>query len=474
MFQRFSSLLLSVLLIGPLAAQDRWSLERCVKYARENSLVIRQALAQIRNAELTLKQNQLSRLPNLSAGVSGGYQFGRTIDPTTNSFALEGIGFNSYSMNSGIQVFGGGVIRHNIERSRHELEAGKLEAEATENDLGLQVAAAYLNVLLAEEQQAIARTRALQSVKQLEQVSRFIAVGARPTNERFDFEATLALDQQALVEAENVKLRALLSLRQLLLIPEGTPFEIEKPEIRIPEDADLDGISTGELFAAASTILPQVKAAERRLLAAKTAILQSKAALFPSVVLFASLRSNFSNQARTLTGFNAVRVKQNVFINGTPVALEVEQNVPAFARTTYFNQIQENFGQSLGIQLNIPIYNNGLTRINIERAQLGVISGEVAREQARQRLRSDIEQVVTAVRASRRSLQAANLALKAATAAFENAGKRYELGAINSLEFNTTRTNLERARSENSRARFQHLFNLKQLDFYQGKPITLD
>jgi outer membrane protein len=457
-----------------LKAQNRWSLQKCVTYATENSLAIKQAIAQIRNAELTLKQNQLSRLPNLNAGVSGGYQFGRTIDPTTNSFALEGIGFNSFSVNTGIQVFGGGIIRQNINRSKYELEAGKLEAQATENDLGLQVAAAYLNVLLADEQLVIARARLQQSQVQLNQIIKFIEVGARPINERYDFEATLALDQQAFIEAENFLVRSNLTLRQLLLIPDGTAFEIEKPEIIVPEDIDVDGISANELFIGSLDILPQVKAAEKRLQAAQIGILQAKTSLLPTLSLFASLRSNFSNQARDITGYNAVRVKQNVFINNTPVALELEQNVPTFGKKTYLNQISENFGQSLGLQLNIPIYNNKQARINIERAQLGVISGEVAREQARQRLRTDIEQTLTSVRASLRTLKASDLSLKAATAAFENAQKRYELGAINALELNTARTNMERAKSDRIRARFQHLFNLKQVDFYQGKPITLD
>lgn len=474
LFLRFSFFLLLLSSLTMVKAQNRWSLQKCVTYATENSLAIKQSIAQIRNAELTLKQNQLSRLPNLNAGVSGGYQFGRTIDPTTNSFALEGIGFNSYSLNTGIQVFGGGIIKHNILRSKYELEAGKLEAEATENNLGLQVAAAYLNVLLADEQLVIAKTRLFQSQNQLNQIVRFIEVGARPINERYDFEATLALDQQALIEAENFLIRSNLILRQFLLIPDGTPFDIEKPEIKIPEDADVDGISANELFIGAVDILPQVKAAEKRLQAANIGILQAQANLLPTLSLFASLRSNFSNQARTITGFDVTKVKQNVFINNIPVALEIEQNVPTFAKKQYFDQVGENFGQSLGLQLNIPIYNNHQVKINIERAKLGVISNEVAKEQARQQLRTEIEQTLTAVRASQRSLEAANLSLKAATAAFENAQKRYELGAINSLELNTARTNMERAKSDRIRARFQHLFNLKQVDFYQGKPITLD
>jgi len=179
LFLRFSFILLFLGGLYSVKAQNRWSLQKCVTYATENSLAIKQSIAQIRNAELTLKQNQLSRLPNLNAGASGGYQFGRTIDPTTNSFALEGIGFNSYSLSTGIQVFGGGIIKQNILRSKYELEAGKLEAQATENDLGLQVAAAYLNVLLADEQLVIAKARLNQSQNQLNQIIRFIEVGAR-------------------------------------------------------------------------------------------------------------------------------------------------------------------------------------------------------------------------------------------------------------------------------------------------------
>ena len=121
-----------------------------MEYATKNSISIKQAQNQINTAALAVKQNQANRLPQVNASVSGGIQFGRTIDPTTNSFNSQNITSNSLSLSGGIPVYNGGQIKNSIIQSRIDMEAIRFDAATTTNTLALNVAANYLNVLLAE------------------------------------------------------------------------------------------------------------------------------------------------------------------------------------------------------------------------------------------------------------------------------------------------------------------------------------
>ncbi len=146
----------------------------------------------------------------------------------------------------------------------------------------------------------------------------------------------------------------------------------------------------------------------------------------------------------------------------------------SFSRKSFWDQISENFGQSIGVSLSVPIYNNHQNRISMERARLGVINAELNNRQMRQQLKSDIQRAIADARAAKLSLAAAEKSLEAATVAFNNADRRFDLGAINSLEYVTARNNMDRAQTDLTRARYQYLFNLKTVEFYQGKPLRLD
>lgn len=471
---RITLILVLALMTGNSYAQEAWSLEKCIQYAQQNSLAVRQAQNTVRNAELTTQQNRLSRLPSFNATVSGGYQFGRTIDPVTNDFNNEQIGFNSYSINGGITLFGGNRINNSIKQSRIEQEAAKLDASATSNNIALDVAAAYLNILLSEEELENARRRLEQSTRQLEQTDKLIAAGSLPRNDRLDFVSQVALDEQNIIETENLVAINYLNLKQLLELDPNQDIRIERPEILIPADADPNQFTLNGLFSNAMRTLPEMRASELRIESASLDIDLAKAALLPSLNFGASMSSNFSTLARAIDGFETVRQSQTVFINNDPVNFEVEVTQPAsFSQKSFWDQFTENFGQSLGLSLNVPIYNNHRNKINMERARLGVISAELNNRQMRQQLKSDIQRAIADARAAKLSLEASRKSLEAAEAAFENAEKRFDLGAINSLEYLTARNNLDQARTNLTRARYQYLFNLKNVEFYQGKPLRL-
>lgn len=471
-------LVLCLLLLGPyfLVAQapdNKWSLEECITYAQDNNLTIKQAQYNIANAQLNVQQSKLNRFPSVSGSVSAGNQYGRTIDPVTNSFETQTIGFNSYTLSGGITLFNGNVINNTVKQNKLNLEAAKLDASAAANDIGLSIAVAYLNILLSEELLTNAERRLELSQEQLNQINKQIEAGVLPEAAKYDVLAQVALDQQSVVDARNAVAINLLTLQQFMLLEPNAEFDIVRPDLNI----DLNNLNTdfqvNEVYTQALSNQPQVLAADRRAESAELGIAVAKGALYPSLNLFGSLSTNYSSLGRTILGSETVTSSQTFRIGGAPVEVEFDNIVPIVGKNPYFDQIEENFGQSVGMSLQIPIFSNGRNRINVERAQIGLLNSQAGNLQVRQQLKANIQRAITDTQSSAKSLEAAQQALEAAEIALNNAQKRFEIGSINNFEFTTARNNFDRATADFTRARYQYLFNLKTVEFYQGKGLSL-
>lgn len=464
-----------LLFTGLLSAQPskRWTLQECITYAQQNSLAIRQAENSVQSTELNLKQSKFNRLPSLNASVSAGNQFGRTIDPVSNQFNNQSIGFNSYNMNINLTVFAGNRINNGIQQSKLDLEAAQLDAEFQSDNLALQIANAYLNILLSEEQLELARQQLTLSREQLEQTDKLIRAGSLPENDRLDFVAQIALDEQAIVEAENQVAINYLVLKQLMVVDPSEELEIIRPEIIVPAGVDPDNYRFSEVYVNALGTQANVEAVEKRRQSAEIGVDLARAGFMPTLNIFAGLNTNFSTRAQQFT-FTDIFVPQMVRINGEDAIIEFPSQIPMAQDYPYFDQLQDNFGQSIGASLSIPIYSNHRNRINVQQARLGVINQELQGMQIEQNLKTDVQRAIADARASQRSLEAARVAVDAAETAYENAQRRFDLGAINSLEFTTARNNLDQARIRLLRARYSYVFNVKRVEFYQGKTITLD
>ncbi len=476
MLQRITLLSILMLLSASVSqGQETWSLERCIEYAQQNSLTMKQADYTIQDAQLNLKRNQFSRLPSINASVNGGYQFGRTIDPTTNTFNTETIIFNSYNLTTNLPLFTGFQIVNSVKQSKYDLAASQLEAQASANDMALQIATAYLNILLAEEQLANARNRLGQSEEQLENTDKLIQAGSLPVNDRLDFVAQVARDEQAIVEAENAVIVNYLTLKQLMEVDPNLDFKIERPDaLVIPSDRDPENFNVNEIFAAALGAQPQIEAGNQRLQSALMGVDIARASMLPTVSLFGNLNTNYSSLAQTLSGTQTVRVEQTFFIDDNPVAVAFDQEVPNFEDQSYIDQVNENFGQNFGLSIQVPIYNRHQNRIAMDRSRVQALNQEVLNRQQRQQLKTDVQRAVADARAAQRSLEAAQRTLEAAQGAYENAQRRFDLGAINSLEFTTARNTLEQAKVSLIQAKYQFVFNVKTVDFYLGRPLRMD
>jgi outer membrane protein len=474
------TLALAALLFLALSAhsQETWSLERCIRYAQENNITVQQAQANVKLSQLSQQQAKAQRLPNVSASISAGEQFGRTIDPTTNQFSQLGVGFNRLGLDAGVNVFNGGLVNHSIKQAGWDVQAARASAEQTSNNLALQVASAYLNVLLSGEQLDNATRRVSQDQSQLAVTQKLIEAGTVPVADRFTVLSQLARDEQAAVQARNSLEIGYLSLKQLLQLEPDFLLEIERPEAPIPADADPGAVSLTPLYAIATETQPSVRATQFQVKSAEEGIAIAQAAYYPTLSVFANLSSNYSTQLRDQTKEGTL-VRQETFtssilVNDQPVTITQFFDVFEYPRTAYFKQIDQNFGQGLGVSLNIPIYQNGRTRLNVERARLNVLTAQMQNTQAQQTLKNDIQTAIANARAARQQLDAAQKTFDAMQLAFQNTEKRHALGAVNSLDLTTAQNNLSIAENDLVVAKYDYLFKLKILDFYQGKPLTMN
>lgn len=430
--------------IGQTNAQETWSLEKCVQHAVDNSLNIKRSAINIKQAELTEQGAKKSRYPNLNGNGSFSYNFGRSLDFTTYEYVTQATGNNSLGLNSNVLLYNGNRINNEIKQSKIDLEASQLDMQQDVNDIALSVARAYLNILFNDEQLANAKQRLKQTQDNLAQVDKLIKAGTRPRNDRLDILANAANDQQSIVNWENTLATSYLTLKVLLQLEPTDELIIEKPTLGDIETAEALNYQMMDVYEKAINSQPFIKAGQLRQESAELAVDIARASRYPTLNANAGVNTRFSTAAVDFTTM---------------------EKVP------YFDQLDNNFGQNIGVSLSVPIYNNDRAKIAIERAELAVLNTNLANIQAKQQLKTDIQQAIADAESSKLQLAASETAVEAQKAAFDNTEKRFNLGAVNTFEYSTAKNNLEQAEVNLIVAKYQYLFNLKIVDFYLGKKM---
>jgi outer membrane protein len=467
----FSTLLLLIFNILILNGQEAWSLEQCLKHARDNNLVIRQAELNTKLAQ-TIKQNALeARFPTLSFGTNYGFRFGRTIDPTTNAFENAALSTNGFAINTGLVLYNGGNIQHTIRRTGFDLAAAQMDAKQTANQVALDIASLYLNILLAKENVEIAKYNLEFSKKRLSQVQSLVKNGARLLGDQLEAESQLLSDEQLLVSADNTLLLSKLNLALALQLDDLEGFDVKDYNVQI--DEDVLSMGAAEVFKKAEQNQPQVAAARFRTQSALSARRIASSGYFPTITLFGNLNTNFSSLSRRIDRFESVISPATpVLLDGDLRLVQFFQQSPVFANNPYFNQLNQNLGIGVGIQLSVPIYNQGTIRGNVQRAQVQQRQAEIQQEQVVQQLRNEVERARADAFAARKAKEAADKNEVAAQRSFVDTEKRYTNGTVSLFEFNTVQNRLLSARIQAVRAKYDYAFKVKVLEFYIRNDFT--
>ena len=463
-----------------LSAQEVWSLEKCVSTAQENNRTIKQSQISVKNAQLINKQDRFSVYPTVNGSSNLGFNFGRSVNPATYQFENISTRYNGINVSASMTLYNGGRIQNQIKQSAVDIQAAQADLEQTAQTISLQVAQAYLQILLNEEQFANAKKKAQTTLSQLDRIEKQISAGSLPSNARYDLAAQAARDEQAIVSASNSVELSYLNLKNLLELSPDKDMKIEAPSVVVPADANPDGFSFKTVYNQALTNQPQIRAGESRIKSAEIGVKIAEAALLPSLFLSGNLNSNFSSTIKDFTKAKTTAVPftqtGTATINGqtVPVSFTFNQTVLSDApKKPYFNQIGDNFGQGLGLNLQVPIWDGYQRKTAIQRQQLNVESQSIALERTKQQLKSDVQNAIASARAAQKQYNAAKKTFDAQQAAFSAMEKRFQIGAANGFEYAQSRIQLDTAERDVVVAKYDYLFRLKIVDFYEGKKLTL-
>ena len=475
----FTSLivLLSLLSAPLVQAQEVWSLQRCIGHALEQNLTIKQAQANVKTAQLGESQAKAARLPNVGFNTTIGEQLGATVDPTTSQFAFQNITTNSMNFNAGLPIYSGGQIKHGIKQAQYDEQAASADLAQSTNSLALQVASAYLTILLNQEQVENAKNQAELSRKQLSNTLKLIEAGSLPLADRYNVEAQIARDEQSVITTENNVEIAYLNLKQLMQLEPDFELQVEQPTIN-PEDIEnLTAMKLSSVFEVAKTTQPSLQAAEYRIKSSEEGIQIARAGYLPTVSLFANMNAFYSSSNKSFvpsTDPPTTSTPQSVVVGGFPTTLSYIVPTGSFENISYVDQLDRTFGQSIGVQLNVPIYQNGRVRLAVERAKLNTINAQLQQNQAQQQLKNDIQTALANARNAKKQMEASQKTYDAAQLAYVNMEKRHAIGAVNALDLNTAKNNMDVAANNRTVARYDYMFRLKILEFYLGKPLLIE
>lgn len=436
------------MLYSTLQAQEVWTLEKCVEYALTNNIQVKQQLLLVKNEQALLQQDKLSLLPSLNGGASHGYNFGQTVDRYTNEFATDRVQTDNFYLGSTVTLFEGFQKINQIKQRKIDLEATLYETDKFMDDMSLSIATGYLQILFYKELAKTAENQLKATELQSQRLKNLVDAGALAEGDYYTLEAQRAAENSQLVSAQNNLDIAYLTLVQMLDLPTTEGFAIETPDLEMNLQPTL--VPPDQIYGFALETQPSIKSAESRMKSSEMGLTMAKGGQSPSLQLQGSLGTGFS-------GANKILDSTNFTFNTKPFA----------------DQVKDNFNRSVALNLNIPIFNGWSTRTAISRAKINVENQKYNLELSKLQLRKTIQQAYADANAALNNYEASTIGVNAARESFRYADQKFNVGAINSVDYNNSKKDLEKAESDQLRAKYEFIFKSTVLDFYMGKPLSL-
>ena len=431
----------------PVQAQVRtWTLKQCIDHALEHNIGVKQRDNERRRQELQLSTARNSRLPDLNASVGQNFSFGRGLT-AQNTYTNTNTSNTSFSIGTGIPLFTGMSIPNTIKLNRLNLEAATADLEKAKNDIRMQVAQAYVEILYAMEMADVAHRQIAIDSMQAERLKAMVDNGKASEVELSQQQATLSQSRLTATQADNNMKLALLTLSQLLELPSPENFAISRPgasgkaesQTALPSpDAILP--SPDAIYAEAAGSRPEILAEQLRLQGTERNIAIARAALYPQLSLSAGLGTNYYKTS----GFSA---------------------------EPFSDQMKNNFSQYIGLNLSIPIFNRFQTRNNIRSAKISRETQMLQLDNTRKALYKEIQQVYYNATAAAAKYNSSSLAVRSSENAFMLMTAKYENGKTGITEFNEAKNNYLKAESDLTQARYEYLYQTALLDFYRGHEL---
>ena len=474
--------ILWLLAVARVEAQDKWDLKQCVAYALANNISIKQADLQVRFSQLVYQQNKGAQLPTVNVGLDAGYNFGLSENPTTGTLQNRKSFSATTSLQSGVTLFNWFALRNQIEASRLTIEADKAQSTKVQNDIALNVAVAYLQILLANQQVFVSAVQVQQDQSQLDLTRKKVNAGVLPELNAAELEAQLATDSSALITAQASFQQSVLQMKALLNLDAAQPFSVSTPPVDLIPVESLADLQPEQVYQLAVANLPQQKVNELRIQSAQKSSEAARAQLYPNISAYGNLNTRFAysripTYSQVLSGYQPTGLRVDAgggsFYNvETPVFSQGVQSGYITSDPLY-SQLSQNFGQGVGIGIQVPILNGRRARLGWYRSKLTIDQLQLQNDQDKQTLKQDIYRAYNDATASIEKYNAAKKAVAAAAKAYDFAQKRYNVNLLSTYDLINNQNRLARSQIEMLSAQFDYIFRMKLLEFYKGQGLKL-
>ena len=455
------------------AQSKKWTLEECVTYAIQNNISIKQSELDSKMALIDKKSAVGRFLPSLNASASHSWNIGLNQDITTGLLQNKTTQFTSAGANVGIDIYSGLQNQNTLRKANLSIVAAKYQLVKMQEDVALNVANAFLQVLFNKENLKVQKEQLRINEKQYVRSEELVKVGSIPRGDLLDVKATLALNNQNVITAENSLLISKLSLSHLLQLKDFENFDVVD-DTDVKDANNIMAQTPSAIYEKAFEGRTELKIARTNLEIAEKNVAIAKGAFQPTLQGFYSFNSRVAYSDR-VTGVipNTSNPTSIVgFVEGT------NQNVlsPNFTRVLgnpapFFDQFNTNKGQSFGMQLSVPIFNGFSARNNVERSKVSLERSKIAVEQQNLDLQRNVYTAFADAKGALNAYESSVAALEARQGAYNYATEKYSVGLMNSFDFNQSQTLLTNAQSEVLRTKYDYIFKIKILEFYFGIPL---
>jgi outer membrane protein len=435
-----------------VSSQKLWTLRECLEYASTNNIQVKQSELQVKIAKNNKLQSMLDFLPGASINSSYNFNFGNSIDPTTFSFINDNSQSLRLGLNTDLTLFNGLQKINALNRNKSESEAAIFDAQNALNNTALQITNFFLQALLNKELKVVSEKQIEISSEQLNRAKSQVKAGALAEATLYEFEAQLARDNANAIQAKYNELFSLIQLKLALQLPDETPFDISPPPTQEFYTSNISNTSPTSIYQTALYNQPFIKSAQARISSAIYSKKIAQGTFSPNISFSFNLSDNYFNKATRIVTISPL-VRE-------PISLK--------------DQLDQNLTKVVGFNLTMPILTGWARMNNIANSKVQIQLRELDLESQKNRLRQDIQQAYNNVVSSFETLSANEKAANSSKKSFEAFQKRYGAGLANIFELQQSQVNLFRAQSQLLQSKYTFLLNQKILDFYEGKPITLD
>jgi len=452
-------LIFLIILTGPgnIFAQEKvWTLDECIYYAIDNNIQIKQQDLQTSFQKNSLDLSKFRLLPTLSGSGSHNYSWGRSLDQTTYRYTEDQqVVTNNFYLGGSMNLFNGLQNYNSIKKYEYELLAGEQDLQNIKENIALTVALNYLQILLNKELVNATDEQLQITLQQIERTKKLVDAGSMALGNLLQIEAQAAQEELQLVNIMNQLDISYLDITQLLELSTPEGFEVVVPEISVDTNAII-GESIDDIYQVALGSRPDIKSPELLLSAREYDLKIAKGGRSPRLTMNHSVTTGYSDVRQKILG------------------LDPNTNEILYGDYPFAEQFSDNRSLALGFSLNIPILNGWQVNKNIANSKLNIQNSRYALEGAKKQLYKNIQQAYADASAALKKYAASRKAVTSTQESFRYTEQKFNVGLVNPVDYNASKTQLLKARSDLAQAKYEYIFKTKVLDFYRGIPLSLN